>query len=306
MKKLIRITWWAILIGAGLSIGYLTGQKGYQDTIAMIAPLQQTIGQLNEKNGQLDQQLALKNTELETEQAALASINQTLSQAQNEIFDLRKELAFYQKILAPELMIGGVAIDSLTFSEIESGLLRYRLVLVQLAKEREHIKGKATFTITGQDSQQQTIMADLATLALNNQLEMALDFTYFQVLEGDIRLPEGMVAADVKLSIELEKVGNQQAQSWSAEYPWSQVYVPAPTPEPSAEPTLEPTLAPSVETTPDLAAELIAEDKVSGAEAAVEVLAGQENTNSTADGQVEPLPSDEPEVEANDGSTQIE
>ncbi|MCE2570977.1 DUF6776 family protein [Motilimonas eburnea] len=255
MKKLIRITWWAILIGAGLSVGYLTGQKGYQDTAAMIVPLQNNIQQLREKNGELEQALALKNTELETQQATLVSINQTLTLAQNEAFELRKELAFFQKILAPELMVGGVAIDSLTFSEVEVGLIRYRLVLVQLAKEREHIKGTATFTITGQDPQQQTVTADLATLALNNQPDMVLDFTYFQILEGDIRLPDGMQAADVKLSIDLAGA-NQQAQSWSAEYPWSQVYVAAPTPEPSPEPSPEPTPESSPEPTLESASAL--------------------------------------------------
>ncbi|WP_434340076.1 DUF6776 family protein [Motilimonas cestriensis] len=257
MKKLIRYTWWVMLVGLGLSVGFLTGQKGYQDTTAIIEPLQLNIAALNEKNNELSSQLAVKNTALETEQVALAAITQNLTQSQNEIFELRKELAFYQKVLSPELMVGGVAIDSLNFYANENQVLRYRLVLVQLAKERGVIKGSSTFEINGVNQQQETVTLPLAELSLNKTADIPLDFTYFQVIEGEIQLPEGMTVANVKLTINLDSDNRGKAQSWSADYLWSEVYVPLPDPVvlPTAdltvatmpEVTAEPSISPSIE-----------------------------------------------------------
>ena len=226
MKKLIRFTWWAILVGLGLAIGFLTGQKGYQDAISVIEPLQLKIAALTDKNTQLSDQLAVKTTALETEQAATAAITQNLTQTQNDIFELRKELGFYQKVLSPELMVGGVAIDSLNFYATDNNVMRYRLVLVQLAKKRGVIKGKATFEISGLDAEQQKITQNLTDLSLNKLPDVALDFTYFQVIEGDVMLPEGMTASDVKLSINLDSDNTGKAQAWSADYAWSEVFIP--------------------------------------------------------------------------------
>ncbi|MCE2596484.1 hypothetical protein K6Y31_16940 [Motilimonas cestriensis] len=304
MKKLISFTWWAMLVGLGLSVGFLTGQKGYQDTTAIIEPLQLNIAALNEKNNELSSQLAVKNTALETEQVALAAITQNLTQSQNEIFELRKELAFYQKVLSPELMVGGVAIDSLNFYANDSHLLRYRLVLVQLAKERDVIKGNATFEINGINQQQETITLSLADLSLNKAAEIPLDFTYFQVIEGEIQLPEGMTAANVKLTINLDRDNRGKAQSWSADYIWSEVYVPLPvpaTPEVTVEPTkelnndVESSVATSVEPSVELTIESSTEPNV---KASVDPTA---NPTSAPDikASLEPTdgPTTEPEIE---------
>src|SRR5690554_1760674 len=138
----------ALIVGAGL--GYFCG---HWQVISLQSELQQkraTIESLYERAETFDYQQHIANVELGIERAASQSLQQELLMAQDENFALRREITFYQKIMAPEMEASGVVIDSLELQpNIAKGHYHFRLAVVQMERLRNLTKGTFSINLHG-------------------------------------------------------------------------------------------------------------------------------------------------------------
>ncbi|RJG42085.1 hypothetical protein D1Z90_14970 [Motilimonas pumila] len=222
VKRLISLTWWVILLAAGVGMGFIYGERDQVGSIEVVDKLNQQIKELSVKLENANFTLAVKETEIETEKATVERLSKDLKTTQMNVFELRKELTFYQKVLSPELMVGGVAIDSFEFDKLATGDFNYRLVLVQLAKNRRAINGDATFTIMGSKGNDK-IELPLEQTSIRQKDSLAIDFTYFQIFEGKVRLPAGFNPIEVELALDLKPDSAYKGEQWSAKYIWSDI-----------------------------------------------------------------------------------
>ena len=133
-----------------LFCGYRIGNfyHGYQ---------QQTLAQQQSRLDFVYQQLADKtqriNTlevELEVERMANQRSQQTLKSIEQEHYQVKKELAFYEKVMAPEKQANGLVIDAVNLTKSESAdHYRFQVVLVQQLLRKRYAKGYIELSITG-------------------------------------------------------------------------------------------------------------------------------------------------------------
>ncbi|GIU21605.1 hypothetical protein TUM4644_12710 [Shewanella colwelliana] len=131
--------------------------------------------------------LAARNLELSLEREANQNMQAMFLEQHQKQKELDRELAFYRSIMAPEHQADGVAIHG---AEMSAGLLpqqyRVKLVLTQLQKRKQGLKGRAELNFVGLQG------GKVVSLPLSSLTEDKFNFSfrYFQVLETVVTFPE--------------------------------------------------------------------------------------------------------------------
>lgn len=158
-----------------------------------------SVKQLEKLSSQLKVQsrtLAAKELELVLAQEANAKMRtmfeeQVLAQQQ-----LSSELNFYRNIMAPENIADGVSIHGLEL--LPTGIdnrYRCKLILTQLQKRKQAIKGRAELRFVG-IQQGETVSLKLSELIEDHDL-LKFSFRYFQVIEAEFSLPDSFKLSHV-------------------------------------------------------------------------------------------------------------
>ncbi|RUO80900.1 hypothetical protein CWI84_03585 [Idiomarina tyrosinivorans] len=196
---LISVACLAILLWASYRLGMWYGGV-LQDKVAQQG---QQLSQLYQRIERLEYQRHVNEVELDIEKAANSSLQQELTIAQDENFGLRRELAFYQKIMAPELEADGVVIDSFVLTpNIAERHFHFKLAVIQLERRRKLIEGRISIHLVGR-SNGAVKSYDLLDLARISDADRKFAMRYFSLYEGDFFLPEDFVPErfDVKVSL---------------------------------------------------------------------------------------------------------
>ncbi|SQD80329.1 DUF6776 family protein [Moritella yayanosii] len=128
----------------------------------------------------------------------------------NENTELKRELIFYQRIMAPEDVINGVKLESLTFiPEVSENYYFMQLVLMQVQKKKRHIKATADLVFYG------SLAGEPAEYTWNElvddiQQQLKFSFRYFQTIEASIKFPLGFVPERVQF------IGKVKGNRWNS------------------------------------------------------------------------------------------
>lgn len=208
-----------LLLLAGLSLaavtGYFVGLTVTELQQQKLQQQQQTIESLNQENHRLTRQLNIISVELEVEKQANKQTREDLRQSVEDSQQIREELSFYQKVLAPELAENGFVIDSVDIVALsEPNSYRLSIVLMQQEKRRRFVKGNLVINLEG--FQGETVSLSGESLGAD---KLAFQFRYFEVLETTIRLPEGFEPQQLLLEARLTSQGDrgeryQQGFEW--------------------------------------------------------------------------------------------
>ncbi|AQQ68912.1 hypothetical protein Mag101_15705 [Microbulbifer agarilyticus] len=136
---------------------------------------------------------------------ASESVRSELVSKDNQIAELRQEIAFYRGIMAPAEGSEGVSIGRFSISEAGDGRYQYKLLVQQSAARHQVVTGAVRFTIVGQadGEARRYALADLSQQVESESIP--LRFKYFQNIEGELQLPEGFVPEGVELSLKSSK-----------------------------------------------------------------------------------------------------
>jgi hypothetical protein len=131
---------------------------------------------------------------------ALDEVQGTLMNLRESIAQLEEDVLFYKQIMSPENSENGLMIGQLDlFNTEESNRIRYRLELRQVGSNDNLVSGYANVNILGTQDRQE-ISIPLRSLALDeSQLDIKLQFRYFQNIQGDLVLPDGFDPLGVQI-----------------------------------------------------------------------------------------------------------
>jgi hypothetical protein len=193
-KKLGAFQFYLILIAmiaAILYLGFFWGNTYYTQQQMTISTHEKSIRNLKLENEQLTKNFNILGVELEvaklTQQQHFVEIGKSVD-VENE---LRTQLAFYQQVMAPELDEQGFLIEGFNLEPaLSDNSFRFELVLMQQNKTKNTLKGNLNVTLIGSEKGEakQYLIDDL--LSDQEQKSLTFSFKYFQVIEGEIRLPE--------------------------------------------------------------------------------------------------------------------
>ncbi|WP_438865224.1 DUF6776 family protein [Neptunicella sp.] len=201
-----------VILGLAAYLGYRVGNKVADYQQQQINGMQTTIDEFNQQNNRLVKQLNILGVELEIEKRANQKAQQDLQQAFSENQQVRNQLSFYQKVMAPELNDNGFVIDSFNFqsTNIEQHY-RYSLVLLQQQKRKNFVKGELSVTLQGSLDGEMKVVDMLAQLD-PPQDKLAFHFRYFETLNGEVDLPVGFIPEKVLVKARLTSQGSNNAE----------------------------------------------------------------------------------------------
>jgi len=222
-QRLGRFQFLLLLIASLCLAGYLGFRMGGEFTDWQqqeIAKLQTRTANLYQELDQKIRQINYLMVELEVEQNASTPIQEELVQLRQESLQLRKELNFYQKVLAPELVADGLAIEQFGIEHTNRrNHYRFKFAIVQTDGKKRNAKGYIRVNLLGVEAGQKRSL-DLAKLASLNKEALRFSFHYFQYFEGEFMLEEDFIPEDIEIKVVQPKTKWQSYKAFSHKVEW--------------------------------------------------------------------------------------
>jgi cell division protein FtsB len=165
-----------------------------------------------EEVGALEQQVMNLRKGAEIDAAAAAEARSDLARARSEVSRLEQEVSLFESLIDSSVKTRGLVIHEfliLDSGSAAAGHYRYRIVLLQRAQRHVELTGSATMSIVGMlDGKERRF--ELPELGPNEADRFRpLKLTYFQVIEGDIALPKGLLPQRITVTADI-KTGKPQ------------------------------------------------------------------------------------------------
>jgi hypothetical protein len=168
------------------------GQKvaGYDKGEAMtyIDDLQQQLEDALAQNTESQRQAAMLERNSVIDDGATEQLKKSLSEAQAESLELKKELSFYKSIVSPEAAKRSLAIQTIQLKPDLNGGYQYKIMVSQRGRNDRFARGGIEVTIEGSQEGQATT---LKLKEVSNEIKkpITFGFKYFQNFEGTMTLP---------------------------------------------------------------------------------------------------------------------
>jgi len=163
--------------------------------------LQERLYQLGRENTELREKNAVLERTSQIDKESYNATSDNLKNLQNELLELKEQVAFYRGIVAPTEAASGLLIRDLKFDSLgsENGF-HFKLVLTQVMKNEYLVRGRVEVLIDGLQAGHQKQLT-LSQVSGGKLADLTMSFKYFQNIEGDIVLPEGFVPSSVVVDL---------------------------------------------------------------------------------------------------------
>lgn len=213
-----------LIISTSLYCGYRFGNFYHFFQKHTIEQQSQRLEGLYEKLSQQNSRINTINVELSVERLANEKAQAFIADIEQSHVELKKELAFYEKIMAPENEVDGIVLDSFTVSKTKStNRFRYNAVVIQQQKSKRYAKGYVDMVIEGSlDNKPKKLL--LSDISLSTQKDRSFSFKYFQRVENEFTLPENFKPEKVLVRVVLPKGKWQKFNQLNKNYRWSEIF----------------------------------------------------------------------------------
>lgn len=213
-----------VLLGLLAILAYGVYEQGRRDAAGDIIrskeardALQENVRALEQNKSDLRERVAILERATQVERQAYSHVDRTLRELQDQILDLKEELAFYRGIVTARGKTQALDIQSFKVQQDGAqGQYRYKLVLTRVVKNDKVVKGTVSLSVAGEQAGSFKELS-LAQLSDKGEADLKLKFRYFQRLEGLLTLPKGFVPHRVLLQV--TTAGKKQARLEKA-YNW--------------------------------------------------------------------------------------
>ena len=189
------VAWWVFEFGHSRS--------GY-DYDALLEDRESLRSQLEAAQTELQGQrerIAILERAGQIDKKGYSEVEQSLKQAQDEMLELKEEVAFYRGIVSPVDTASGLNVADFQVTSIgEERAYRFKLVLTQMKSNTRVMQGYARIAFEGVQNGVQ-IEHTLDKVSGGALDKLMLRFKYFQNIEGEIVLPEGFLPSRVLVEV---------------------------------------------------------------------------------------------------------
>ena len=208
------------LIVLCLFVGYRLGNFYHNFQLTTLAQQKSRLEHLYQQQEKQIARIHTLEVELTVEQLASQNAQATLKKMSLAHYQVKKELGFYEKVMAPEKGANGLVIDNVKITASKSpNHYNFQVVLVQQQLKKRYAKGYIDLVLIGSLANKpgQLKLANISTLTKKSLL---FSFKYFQVIEGSFTLPENFAPEKIQLSAVLTKSKWQKYQKLNKTFPW--------------------------------------------------------------------------------------
>ena len=157
---------------------------------------------------ELQQQVTNFRLSGEIDKQATEGIRQEVIGLQSHITELEAEISFYKGLMDPSSQSQGVGFGKFELTATaDTNRFSYRLVVQQVAANHRLFNGDLVMVVAGREKGEPRSLALSTVSTQNTQNSIKLRFKYFQIVEGELLLPEGFVPERVEAEVNAGKQG---------------------------------------------------------------------------------------------------
>ena len=193
----------AVMLSAALFwwLGYDSGRGIQSELLVELDGLRQGSEKSALKIAALEQELVNMRQGARVDRDSAEHVRGTLLEREARIAELEEEIGFYRNLMAPTATENGLSIRTLSLQPTnDTRVFEYRLVVQQLAKKHNLLKGSLRVDIRGMQNGEPAILSLKELSEQVNDAQIRLRFKYFQNIEGELRLPEGFEPVGIDIS----------------------------------------------------------------------------------------------------------
>jgi len=204
--------------------GYRMGNFFHAYQAQTLAKQEQRLTELYAQQNEQVKRINTLEVELEVERLANQGSHNLLKNMETEHYQVKKELAFYEKVMAPEKQADGLVVDSFSIIATSShNHFRFKATLVQQQVKKRYARGYLQLELAGSLNKKPSQLK-LSNISSLKQKDLAFNFQYFQVMEGEFTLPENFVVEKIAFSAILPKGKWQKYHRLDMDYLWKEVF----------------------------------------------------------------------------------
>jgi hypothetical protein len=194
-----------IVIGLCLFTGYRLGNYYHHFQVTSLEQQKLRLEHLYQQQEESIAQIHTLEVELAVEQLANKKAQTLLKMEAEQQFEIKKQLAFYEKIMAPEKEAEGLFVENIkiTAGKTPQQYL-FQVTLVQQRLKRRYSKGYIELLFTGKDGEKD-IKLKLAQVSSLTKKDLKFSFQYFQIINGEFTLPDNFSPENVLVSAIMTK-----------------------------------------------------------------------------------------------------
>jgi septal ring factor EnvC (AmiA/AmiB activator) len=208
------------LVAASIWLSYERGRHvaGFDasDANQVIDSLQMEIETLQADLAESQRQAAMLERNSKIEDDTTGQLKKTLTEAQNEVLELKKELAFYKSIVAPEQGKPTLVVQTIQLKKDVAGDYDYKIMVSQQGRNDRFARGTMEVNIEGTNQGAKQVLA-LTDVSEDASKPMNFGLKYFQNFTGKLKLPEGFVAKSMRVKL---KPSSKTLDSVDEKFPW--------------------------------------------------------------------------------------
>ena len=211
----------ALMMVLCIFTGYRLGNFYHHFQTTTLAQQKNRLENLYQEQALQVERIHTLEVELAVEQLVNQNAQVTLQQMADELYQVKKQLGFYEKVMAPEKGANGLVIDKVKITASQSlNHYNFQITLVQQQLKKRYAKGYVDIVVTGSfaNKPKQLALSDISTATKKS---LSFSFKYFQVISGGIILPNDFIAEKIQVSAILTKSKWQKYQKLNKTLPWN-------------------------------------------------------------------------------------
>lgn len=186
--------------------------------------LQHTVANLQTENEHLQTLTNRLNVKLELSEMRAEQLKLEVVRLEESVFNLQKDKAFYQHVIAPETTQDGFFIDGLElFPTATEGYYKVTMVLLQQQAVSAIVRGELSVSVTGILDSKHRILTS-AEDAILPEGEVAYGFKYFQPVTLYLQLPENFLPESLAFSTTVYQYKRRRGD-YQRSYNWQDILV---------------------------------------------------------------------------------
>ncbi|WP_019027348.1 DUF6776 family protein [Colwellia piezophila] len=208
------------VIGLCLFTGYRLGNYYHHFQVTQLEQQKLRLEQLYQQQEDNIARIHTLEVELTVEQLANKKTQNLLKTAAQEQFEIKKQLVFYEKVMAPEKQSTGFLIESIKLQATSTAnLYHFQVTLVEQRLKRRYSKGYIDLVFEGHIGDK-SVTFKLSKVSQLNKKDLKFSFKYFQIISGEFILPDNFSPENVKVSAILTKSRWQKYAKKDKLVPW--------------------------------------------------------------------------------------
>lgn len=206
----------AVMIWLAFEQGRHAAGFDSSDADRAVEMLQEENETLRSDLAESQRQAAMLERNSKIEDDTTGQLKKSLSEAQKEALELKKELAFYKSIVAPEQGKPSIVVQTIQLKKDLVGDYDYKIMISQQGRNDRFARGTMEVSIEGSNQGVQQVLA-LNDVSADVKKPIKFGMKYFQNFTGKLTLPQGFAAESMRVKL---KPSSKTLEAVDEIFPW--------------------------------------------------------------------------------------